>query len=476
MEKNNTEGFLSPHWFDWAVSRNSLLPSAVFLVTLLLFQLLSLLLILQIALAVKSFKVEIALAVKSLNSKSSPGEPDGASQQPGEASNNEAQSLNTERQPTNQPRTRFRGTGNKETNTNSTQFPTGPDILTPSAPPLMTSTQANPSTPQYPVYSCGISPLNPIYEDTTQQQGPFADQKPPSPYPCTRTDTSYRPETSSSSRRKERIPEVFTGDDTELKEWLCTFDILSKLNGWSESDKGSNLASLLRGNALQVLDDLPTEERGDYNTIVDALKRRFEPEWRKGQKKQEFKDRIKRRNESMAEFGYSLRSLVKSAYPTMPFENREELAIEQLIEGLYNKEIKKHVLYGKPKSINQAIALAEEYECVETRFEGRKPEDGQVRAISQEEEGNEGDLRQLIKDISEGQKQLVTPVMNQGPGYYQAVHSLYPTEVNMAGYSLCPRCGDEHGPQGCRAEFMRCHTCRKFGHLSKTCTKRRYRS
>ena len=326
--------------------------------------------------------------------------------------------------------------------------------IRPSAPYPTTSTPFYPEhnpRPQTPA----LSPLNPFrpgathqtYEPATSNLNPFLQSQPPE-HNAGQETSSYRPDLSSFSRRKERVPESFNGAKVELKDWLFTFDVLARLNGWTEEEKGSQLTSLLRGNALQVLEDLPVEDREDYETVVESLKRRFDPEEKKGLKKMEFKNRTKRRNESVTEYGYALSKMTKGAYPKLDYIDREELAIDQFVDGLPNLEIQKHVQFGRPTSLNQAIALATEFETFESRKEGRKPEPSKpVRAVGRKEED---DTKLLLKNIAEGQKQLVNFISSQDSGHRQT--RTYPKGCHNCGSTShwvrdCPKPRMPRGPQ-----------------------------
>ena len=203
--------------------------------------------------------------------------------------------------------------------------------------------------------------------------------------------------------RKEKLPDTFAGVKTELQDYLCHFDTVARTNGWDERDKGTNLAISLRGNAQQVLRDIPVEDREDYVAIVTALKRRFDPGERETMRRLEFRSRQRQRNETAVEFGFALHRLVNSAYPNMSLEARETLAIEQFIAGLSKIDLRRHVQFGHPTSIHQAISLATEFESFDTRLEDRKPEDAAIRAVGRKEDG---DIANILKTLSAQVKSL----------------------------------------------------------------------
>ena len=285
-------------------------------------------------------------------------------------------------------------------------------------PSPATSTPANPNYSQGPSDSPALSPLNPLLTETPQRPTPSSSYTSAEITP----KTLYRtPHSTSFGLRKAKAPDTFSGK-TDLEDWLRHFEIISRWNGWNEEEMGSSMASSLRGSAQQVLRDLPAEEMEDYQSILRALKRRFDPEEREGFHKDHFKTRYKKKEESSSEYGFTLSRIAASAYPRMSQKDREEIVIDQFINGLPTREIQKHVKFGNPKTLDKAIALATEYEGFDGRYQGRKPEDRpdrSVRAIDKKTEDDE--LVKIMKQLVQGQKDMaqdllkVQKEMSQGP-------------------------------------------------------------
>ena len=195
---------------------------------------------------------------------------------------------------TDQHRVRFCDTRSEEIQAHPAHRLAGSEPFTPlrpSAPPLMTSTPANPvplqsastltppspphhwlvpptppsSPPRYATSSTAPQATYPSPGDITgQQPGPsIEDSRISVPYPSLRTgNMSYEDTDLNLSRSRQEKPlDTFTGTQAELKDWLHHFDIVAELNAWSEAEKGAHLASSLRGRALQVLDELLPGER-----------------------------------------------------------------------------------------------------------------------------------------------------------------------------------------------------------------------
>ena len=346
-----------------------------------------------------------------------------------------------------QHRVRFRDTRNEEIHAHSAYRPAGSEPFTPLRPsvsPLMTSTPANPvpsqpastltppspphqwlvpptppsSQPRYATSSTAPPATYPSPGDTiSQPPGPsIEDSRTSVPYPSLRTgNMSYEDTDLNLSRSRQEKPlDTFTGTQAELKDWLHHFDIVAELNAWSEAEKGAHLASSLRGRALQVLDELLPGERKDYRSVVGALKRRFDPDQRECLKKIEFRNRTMRKGETVTDYGYSLSRLAKGAFPKHDYAARDDVVIEQFITGLYCDEIKRHVQYGRPKSLEEAIASAIEYESVEGRSKGRKPEERSVRTVAKEKK-EESEMAGFFREIMKGFNSLSEYIKNVKP-------------------------------------------------------------
>jgi len=147
--------------------------------------------------------------------------------------------------------------------------------------------------------------------------------------------------------------------------------------------------------------------------IVDALVRhmrqRFKPEGQEEAYKAEFRSRVKRKDESFLEYGYTLRRLVIRAFPRLTYEGREELVRDQFILGLSDAEMRKHVSLSHPDSLDKAITAATEFEVVCQSTRGQFPSKPKVVSSVQEQSSSLGSEQLLcqvleaIKNLSENQ-------------------------------------------------------------------------
>ena len=147
---------------------------------------------------------------------------------------------------------------------------------------------------------------------------------------------------------------------------------------------------------------------------------------------------MKRSGESFMTYGQELKRLVNKAYPTLPQIALDQQVLDQFISGITNPEIQKHVRFGHPSDLNQAISLALEMEVyhINTGDKFSKPKPAEVFAIQNEnlENGQVEEIRKMRDDIMSGFAQLMNVEPSNGNG-------------------------------------RECNYCKKWGHLKKDCFK-----
>ena len=264
--------------------------------------------------------------------------------------------------------------------------------------------------------------------------------------------------------RKQREPDKFDGERTEWGDYIQHFETVADWNGWSYEEKGMQLAMSLQGQAQRVLGDVAYYGRGeDYETLVGELSRRFNPVERETTYRLEFRNRVRRLNETVMEYGYSLRRLAIKAFPNIPYHCQEEWVLDQFITGLNRPELKRHVQFGHPRNLNEAISLAMEFES----FEGS---DGSKRVLSKPMalgrdlggvnhlDGKESDgdnlMQKIWNSLQNSSKELgfltneVRQIKNQANGR--------------------PKNGETR-PNFNKSEKVQCFRCKEMGHFQKDC-------
>ena len=86
-------------------------------------------------------------------------------------------------------------------------------------------------------------------------------------------------------------------------------------------------------------------------------------------------------SESLTQYAQALKRLVGKAYPNLQSTAQEQFVLDQFSLGLPNHEIKRHVQFGHPKNLNEALSLSIEYEAFESGNKDRlkKPQGSQYK-------------------------------------------------------------------------------------------------
>ena len=259
-------------------------------------------------------------------------------------------------------------------------------------------------------------------------------------------------------QRKEKEPDHFTGENVEWADYICHFEQVSMWNNWSENEKAAQLAMSLRGPAQRILGDLTRNQLSNYQSMISVLTQRFNPAERETAYRCEFRNRKRLSGESAADYGYALKRLATRAYPTVPVSLRESIVIEQYINGLGSAEIRRHVQFAHPTSVDRAISLAVEFEA----FEGvqnhtpRKPRDIETQSVRalKTESNVSFDTGTCSSKLSELEKSIAL--------LQSSVEKLAKREKPFR------RSHDDT-----RKKPVKCYNCNEIGHISKYCPKSR---
>jgi hypothetical protein len=263
-----------------------------------------------------------------------------------------------------------------------------------------------------------------------------------------------------SRNRKQKEPDKFDGKTVDWVDYVSHFETVSRWNGWGQYEMASQLTMCLRGAAQQLLGDLSADQLTSYDRLKSVLTQRFAPAERVTAYRCEFRARKRERTESVTDYGYSLRRLAARAFPKTTWEAREDIVVDQYINGLGTLELKRHVQFAHPSTLGSAISAAVEFEAFDvTQQNVRKPQTVSVssesvcmvqastipakqehsenkqdiKALRLEVEQNAQLLRQLNDTISELSSEHPVPVSNREP--FRGNNSRGPTDYQSYGHS-----------------------------------------
>ena len=116
----------------------------------------------------------------------------------------------------------------------------------------------------------------------------------------------------------------------------------------------------LRGEAQTLLRFLKPNQLSDFEYLKNLLFQRFNPQERAAYFKFELKTCSVKSNENMVDFGHRFKTLCHKAHPDI-FHELDSYFIDLFVTSL-EKEMSKFVYFKHPKSLDETINFAVEYE------------------------------------------------------------------------------------------------------------------
>ena len=107
------------------------------------------------------------------------------------------------------------------------------------------------------------------------------------------------------------------GDEEEgIREWLERLEMVASACAWTDQVKLVNLITRLRGSAYSFFRSCTPTQRSSYESLKDALLKRFTPVHLRSVKSSQFHERKQRQDETVDSFAQELKRLFYKAYPS----------------------------------------------------------------------------------------------------------------------------------------------------------------
>ena len=157
-------------------------------------------------------------------------------------------------------------------------------------------------------------------------------------------------------------PDTYDGKSS-WTDYLTQFNMVCRLNGWTDEVKALKLATSMRGTAKCILTDLKPEQLDNYQNLVNALSMRFEPKNQCEMYRAQMNARVRNRGESLPELVQDIKRLVRLAYPTAPAEVRDSLAYKCFRDALNDQDMEWAICQNTSENIDDALNLALKFEA-----------------------------------------------------------------------------------------------------------------
>ena len=275
------------------------------------------------------------------------------------------------------------------------------------------------------------------------------------------------PDRPSIKRIKEWTVNNFDGKPDWDAYW-AQFQLVARFNGWSQSMQAMHLVKSLVGSARTILADMTPDQMENLPYLIAALERRYRPREKVPAYRALFNGRRQQAKEGAQEFAEELRLLALKAFPNESQNSKESRLVDKFLEGLQDSDMKKHVMFQHPDSIEAAVSIAVEWEAFEEvqQVNGvKKPKDRErAYALVNSDHNWAKALERRIEALTlavqtNKEKQEMKSETSGDRG--QAPKTRY-GKFN----------GKKIGQKAQNLENIQCYFCHEFGHYCRDCPKR----
>ena len=206
-------------------------------------------------------------------------------------------------------------------------------------------------------------------------------------------------------------PQNYSGTE-DFEDFLAQFEITTEINGWDYRAKSLYLANSLIGSARSLLNELTSEQRRDYSSLVQKLTARYGSENRAEVFRAQLKSRIKQKAETIPELAQAIKKLTRQAYPKAGLDVIEALALDHFIDGLPEPEIRLRLGEVGPKSLSEAETIAVRMEAHRIADKQRTHFVGKVEQVNSDNSVSQKTLENQLSELSKNFESLQKKVEN----------------------------------------------------------------
>ena len=296
--------------------------------------------------------------------------------------------------------------------------------------------------------------------------------------------------TAKRRGRPNQKPAVWA-EAEPIEHWHELFELAARTNRWDDDDKAAVIRFYLPRVASEAIAKISIDEDGAYRRQLRKLMSRFGAANNRTRNHVEFRNRRQREKEDAGLFAQELDTLAVRAYPRTSARMREELVLQQFIDGLRDTEVHDQVLGSAPKSIKTAVERATTWDAVaksrsQVRGRGGKRQDevyagnvAQVAVVPAKTQQVQEQMRQGVAATNaHAQSELLEAWQTRLPAK-PAWRPASPDARRTAAKPNSGNCFKCGGPghiarecliaPGTSPQARLCYNCHEEGHQSREC-------
>jgi len=273
--------------------------------------------------------------------------------------------------------------------------------------------------------------------------------------------------------RKETEARRFNGKES-VHEYLLQFELTSKRNRWTDTEKAMNLLCALDGQARSILSEIDDMEQTTYSDVKQMLTKRFGPLQHTEIHEQALRDLRLSRGQLIRELAPEAVRLAKLAYPEFSSAARERMAIQSLIQAIPDRDATFYVKEKNPGSIDEVCELYEKFRVLtggshapKNTVKGVQPDENKQQAsmlsslLKQAEQTN-----QQVAQLTETIGRLLQPQTTQ---HASQPSSEQPTRHPPPRSALPAQPPQHTAPDYSQPPRTHCSICKQHGHWRRDC-------
>lgn len=248
-------------------------------------------------------------------------------------------------------------------------------------------------------------------------------------------------------------PATYDGKTT-WDAYRAQFELLAELNQWNDVQKATILAVNLRGPAVTVLTNIPSEDRQNFEVLTAALERRFGSAHQTELNRAQLRARTRHKEETLPELAEDVDRITRLAYPDASTAMLQVLARDQFIDSLTDEEMRLRVRQNRPSSLKEALQCALELESYQLASRHRRGA-GAVREVQLEANSKAAEQKQMVQ-------------------LQQLQDEIQKMQKSLEAIQRIPEQGNQRPNQRQRGRVpvtsnIICWNCRKRGHIQRDC-------